>query len=390
MKASLLDIIRYSILFSCLFISLGQFFFWFNYLVLPFILFGFKLKNVNDIPTRNLFALYILLAILVLITGLLSIDVYYPFKRFLEIISCIIYCYTIYININRSNDYIPLFKGIFIASLVLSLFLLYFYGDFSTFSLRLEDVEFGPGKNDSAMHLFTGFFSAIVLRHITGKHNTLYFLLGTFIFLIIVMTQSMKVIFASLLLELLMLYFFLRKKKTIAMFLTVAMIGYFYSIRYAIIEFFETGFLRVIYSRMLTLIGLEKYAPIQNMQVTEGRENLVSAALDIFFDNPICGVGLENTRLIIGTYSHNTYVELAAGSGIFASFLFIVLTVLCFYYLWRTPKNSCRNYFLLYIIMVAIVFANSLKIYSAHDAIIFLILSPYIIRLYSKYRINEN
>lgn len=390
MKGTVFDVVRYSLLFSCLFISFGPFFFWFNYLVLPFFLFGFKLRIINDIPTKNLLKLYILLAIFVLITGLLGIELYYPLKRFIEIISCIIYCCVIYTNLSMTYDYIPLFKGIFIASLILSLFLLHSYGDFSTFSLRFEDIEFGPGKNDSAMHLFTGLFSVLVLKHVTGKYNTLYSIAGTLIFLVIVMTQSMKAIFAALPFELLLLYFIIRGKKVVAILMGTIISVYLYSIRYILVEFFETGFLKIVYSRMITLIGLGKYAPVQNMKVIEGREDLISTAVNIFLDNPICGIGLENTRLIMGTYSHNTYVELAAGAGILVPILFIGLIIICFYYLWRVPKSICQNYFLLYVFMIIVVFANSLKIYSVHDAIIFLILSPYILRLQSKYRTNEN
>lgn len=389
MKWSVVDTVRYSILFSCLFICIGQISFWFNYLILPFALFGFCPRRVNDVSTRNLFKIYILLAILVLATGLIGIGFYYPIKRFLEIVSCIIYSYTIYLNIQSSGNCIPLFKGLFIASLVLSVYLFCFYADVSTFSLRFENVEFGPGKNDSAMHLFAGLFSAIVLRNVERKCNMIYFVGGTFIFLLVVMSGSMKAVIAALPFEFLLVYFAFRNKKSTKIFIA-AMLLYLYSIRDVIIELFEIGFLRVIYSRIVTLIGLGQYAPIEDMKVTDVREDLISAVFNIFLDDPILGVGLENTRLIIGTYSHNTYVELAAGAGVFAPFIFAGLVGLCMYYLWCSPKNSCRIYFLLYVVMISVVFANSLKVYSAQEAIVFLILSPYIIRLYSKYKVNEN
>lgn len=383
-KKATIDKIRYSILFSCLFISIGQFFFWFSYLILPFILFGFRLKKKDDIPTWNLFNLYILLALLVLLTGLVGIGIVYPIKRFLEMVSCIICSYLIYINIQRSGNCIPLFQGIFIASIVLSAFLLYFHMDISSFSLVFEDVEIGPGKNNSAMHLFAGLFSAVCLRDAMKKNGLLFLFGGTVFFLLIVMTLSLKTIIAALPFEFLLLYHAFRDRKSNKIIITALLI-FLYSIRDVLGEFYETASMNLVFSRMLTLIGLEKYADIQALGFVDRREELMSNAIDIFMNSPICGIGLENTRLVMGTYSHNTYVELAAGAGIFAPFIFAVLVVLCLYYLWRIPKSSWHIYSYMYIMMIAIVFANSLKVYSVHEAIIFFILLPYIIRLHNKH-----
>lgn len=384
MKKDSLESIKYSVLFSSLFVCLNQYHFWFNCLVLPFIVFGIRIKYINDISVKNQFRLYSLLIVLVLITGLLGIGYIYPLKRLLEMLSCIIYCYVIYVNVSVTNNFVSLFKGLLIASLVLSVFLLYSYGDISTISLNFKEIEYGPGKNDSALHLFIGLFASFMLSKLTKKHLSRYFLIGSFFFVMIILTQSMKAILASFLFESILISSVIRNYKTISIFFISAILCCLYWVKDAIFDFLNTGFMRVVMSRILTLIGLEEYASIPNMHVTEGRENLIDQALDIFTSSPIWGVGLENTRLIMGTYSHNTYVELASGVGLGGPLLFIGLIFLCLFHLFSFHKSTCRNYFIFFIVILALFFANSLKIYSVQACIIFFVLSPFFLKLYCK------
>jgi len=72
----------------------------------------------------------------------------------------------------------------------------------------------------------------------------------------------------------------------------------------------------------------------------DDRQIRFSEALDIVKANPITGIGLNSYLYSVGTYSHNTFLDVAICSGIPGLILFILLTLLpIIYYLNYNQAN---------------------------------------------------
>ncbi|MDA7512462.1 hypothetical protein N8628_04260 [Verrucomicrobia bacterium] len=52
------------------------------------------------------------------------------------------------------------------------------------------------------------------------------------------------------------------------------------------------------------------------------RHKLITEGIDLFLENPIFGLGIENSRLYMHTYTHFDFLELVIGGGIFCGIIF--------------------------------------------------------------------
>ncbi|MDD4736889.1 MAG: O-antigen ligase family protein [Kiritimatiellae bacterium] len=69
------------------------------------------------------------------------------------------------------------------------------------------------------------------------------------------------------------------------------------------------------------------------------RYNLFIEGWDIFREYPWFGVGLENTRLIMGNFTHNDFLELLIGAGIFGPVPFYAIYLAILYHLIRLTRR---------------------------------------------------
>lgn len=58
---------------------------------------------------------------------------------------------------------------------------------------------------------------------------------------------------------------------------------------------------------------------------TRERKELVIQGLNLFYDHPVFGVGMNNFRLFFGKYAHNNYLELLVGVGLIGAIIFYSL-----------------------------------------------------------------
>ena len=56
----------------------------------------------------------------------------------------------------------------------------------------------------------------------------------------------------------------------------------------------------------------------------------------MFYNNPVFGIGLENSRLFLSTYTHNHFIELLASLGVFGFILFNLFLLPFFKFNFRT------------------------------------------------------
>lgn len=107
---------------------------------------------------------------------------------------------------------------------------------------------------------------------------------------------------------------------------TIGLLGLASGILIAVL-YYQTAVLEVASAKVLGVLGIEFL--VSELDDSEygvrgalNRQGLVVSVFNIFLDNPIIGVGIENTRLTLGTFSHFDFVELLAGGGLIAPFFF--------------------------------------------------------------------
>ena len=135
-------------------------------------------------------------------------------------------------------------------------------------------------------------------------------------------------------------------------------------------------------SRISVLFGGESTIDyIDTEQVKGFRSALISNGFDIFLENPFLGVGIENTRLIMGTYTHNTFVELLAGGGIL-TFVFFILAMKIVFLTILKIKDSHFRIIVLIVFSSIILIANAQRIYDDRILLFFISILVPLVHLY--------
>ena len=358
--------IRYSLFFVLLYCApITQFTFWAVILVFPFLFFGNPI-NSHNCSLNHLIRIYILLSFVTLITGLISPDLYRPVKDAFLMLGASFVSWCVFYKINNIRDLKTLNDGVILAALLFCVIVAMnkihegFTFDYS------DEGESWLGKNLLALNFYSGAVCS-TLNYFITKKTKYYGALGL-ITIFILLSTSLKIIVSTIFLVFLSFTMLNRWSKIyIALFLMI-----FIPITSNIfIEYFSSREWIIIQDRLLTLFGLGEYATTE-MGFIDRREDLLKAALNILYEHPF-GVGLENTRLYMGTYSHNTYIELVCGSFIllFLFLLFIgeILKTLIIYI-----KYSTINLFSFGIFFSILFVGSAMKIYDNSVAIFLLVL----------------
>lgn len=323
-------------------------------------------KNQNN----YLLSLFLFI-IIVLLTGIFSVDPQYPLKIALNIFSILLSSYFVSLRLKNKSELLLFFKAVFSATLIY-VFILYFVAfDGVTFNFG-ESETFG--KNSSSLIILVGLTSLLALSLMTNrsKSTTLFSL---FFFISIFFTGSIKVIIVSAVL--LFYYFFFKdgfKIKKILFALIILTLFLFVADWY--INFAglsnELSFLRII-SRLSVLFGGQsEIGYIDSDYMTGFRLYLIEEGLNLFYQNPWKGVGLENTRHFLGTYTHNNFVEILAGTGIIGFLIYTIGLYIIIKSVFKIPVFNIKAV-LLISVFCFILIANAQRIYDNRYLMIFLV-----------------
>lgn len=160
-------------------------------------------------------------------------------------------------------------------------------------------------------------------------------ILALLIFFIIVQTGSRKSALGSLLIVVLYVFYIVffgagaQMKRIYKIFMGLSILGLlvFVYIKYIDI-FLESA--ETLFFRMGDMEGSE-----------ENRGGIIKASLQVWEENPILGVGLDNNRYhnIFKLYAHNSYVEVLACCGIIGALLLYTLFWHMISFLWKSMKQ---------------------------------------------------
>lgn len=332
----------------------------------------YKVPNVKLAKNQKnyLFGLLLFL-IIILATGVFSIDPQYPVKNSLNVLSILVSSYFVCLRLQTRYDLVLFFKAVFAATLIYT-FLLYIFV-FDGVTMNFADSE-TFGKNTSSLIIFVGLISSL-LTSLLSKRNRILDVVNIFFYITIFLTGSVKIIIVS---SIILLFFFFFKEGIKIQRIIGATIGMilflFLAERYvqsAGLEK-EQSFLRIT-SRLTVLFGGEsEVSYIDADYMTARRSYLIKQGLDIFYKDPVFGIGIENTRHYLGTYTHNNFVEILAGTGIVGfsvyMYTFFIILVACF----KVPDNKIRLILLISFICI-IMISNAQRVYDNRYLMIFLV-----------------
>ena len=323
-------------------------------------------KNQN-----NYLLCLFLFIIIVLLTGVFSIDPQYPLKIALNILSILLSSYFVLLRLKNKSELLIFFKAVFSATLIYVIILYWVVFDGVTFNFG-ESETFG--KNSSSLIIFVGLVSLLTLSLLTRKSKTITFLSLLF-FISIFFTGSIKVVVVSALM--LVYYFFFKEGIKIKKILSasVTLILFLFAAEWYIKAAGlsdEQSFLRIT-SRLSVLFGGQsEIGYIDSDYMTGYRLYLINEGLNLFYQNPISGIGLENTRHFIGTYTHNNFVEILAGTGIFGFLIYIISLYIIIKSVFKIPVYNIKA-FLLFSLFCFILIANAQRIYDNRFLMVFLV-----------------
>ena len=112
------------------------------------------------------------------------------------------------------------------------------------------------------------------------------------------------------------------KIRNLTFYICFFLLLFYLTLDYLPIDDFFSNYDRIVYrfeKFIDTLSGVDSGAS------TSERKELVIQGLNLFYDHPVFGVGMNNFRLFFGKYAHNNYLELLVGVGLIGTIIFYSL-----------------------------------------------------------------
>ncbi|MGN4425597.1 O-antigen ligase family protein [Bacillus cereus group sp. MYBK30-1] len=131
------------------------------------------------------------------------------------------------------------------------------------------------------------------------------------------------------------------------------------------------------------------------------RENMIDVGLEWFKEHPILGYGIDNFRSLYGmevfgveaTYSHNNFVELLVGTGIFGAIFFYLTHFIVLKDLYKASKGNDNNSlcyaFIAIIVTYIFLSVGMIYYYDKHISIV-LVLGSIVYRLIKSDKYKNN
>ena len=312
---------------------------------------------------------YMIFAAMIIFTALFSqYGFIIPFTRFVSICLLAMAISLSFVELDSREKVVMMLDGVIAVIFLVSIYLFVFFFNGYVFVLDLDEENWG-NRNTAGNVLLLGFIISVIRSNISGK-KWIFWLLSSYFMLCLIFSTSMKNMVVSAILYFYYI-FYLRntipyKVKLLSFVLLIFSVS---SITFAFNEILSSSEeMQMVVDRLLILSGNSDSAT-HYYDFYGQREELMKQTITLFYNNPILGTGLENSRLLYGTYSHNTYIEILAGGGIILIIPFLFFLGEEFIYLIR--KDNYSSY-LLIIFLCIIYVSNANRIYDSPEHIFIL------------------
>lgn len=319
---------------------------------LPVLALWCLLKDYN-ILKNHFVRLYIALIIWILVTLITSVDINYSIKVLKPILGGLVTSIIMYsLSRNNGRNAYWLFMS-YIISFVASLYFLYNSGELLSIDVsktRLDVDDSGLNANDLAYYLFyITIVVTIIFWDVTDKIKIRVYLLyiilvitTLFVSIITASRQVLAIVLPFVAFSYLFRFVTRISVKKILFYIIPSAIFALFVYYYYMANYYEGSFLEL---RM----GID--------MEDESRVSLMKKGLEIGMNNPIFGVGIGNmANLTKGGFSHISYVELFATTGLIGAIIFIMMVVNSIRLNFKRYKKS-NNRIFLYLVWAFIAWA---------------------------------
>ena len=346
----------------------------------------------SDCKELNYYAyLYSFGTFFLIFTSILSGNYEYPF----DVLQHMVQISVLLLGLSRNIHNVHLFKTLeraMIASALIYIVLIFILFGFEFFSFQgngsFFDFDFESGEelkllaNPNAIGAFmlTGIFTIGVKVLYDNTRFDLFLILALLSMIIIeLFTFSTRSIFSMFLI---LIIISVKSFKMMGMLKRLFLSGLFLLTAFGIITYFGdilSPILELTKAKVLGYIGFDVQTNSEFVNHVanggaEGRKDLIKGAFDIFKSNPILGIGLENTRISLGTYSHFDFVELLASGGFFGPIPFYIGYLIFFISMMihsKIFKMSIVSPIIIFVSLISLGFAGGIyKLVSIHLIIV--------------------
>ncbi|WP_020558610.1 O-antigen ligase family protein [Thiofilum flexile] len=351
-------------LFSLHLLQFNQLSFWLFNIISPLLLLLIYKHNTLKADQLKIIVIFLTFLLWILLTGVLSQEPFNPLRKASEIFLCFLFLIGILLIISNNKKTVVFINGIIYSGILISLYII-LVGIRSSFEIDFSTTL--VSKNPSGMHLVISGMAIIFLSTVK-KINLQYYFFYLIIGFALILTLSLK----SIIIYFMMTFFlFIRSNKKIHVLIGSMILFIIFPILWPeyIFNFEESKNYYFVSNKFFAALGYDTNTFADNAVIV--RQRLQQGALELFRENPFFGIGLENTRIYLGTYSHNNWIELLAGGGVLALVLFILPIGYIFLAKHDTILASRKRFLLSILIVVAIlVFSQAQRIYDSKTFII--------------------
>jgi hypothetical protein len=107
------------------------------------------------------------------------------------------------------------------------------------------------------------------------------------------------------------------------------------------------------------------------------RVALIEGGLNLFYDNPFFGIGLNNVTYILGKYTHSNYVELLSNVGLIGTLFFYMMYLFTLRNIYYMPLIRIKKYF--YIMIFSLLVTDIVAVSYFRKPLLILLLYIYFV-----------
>jgi O-antigen ligase len=316
---------------------------------------------------------YFLFAIFAFSSIFWAVDFMLGFKYYTRLIIVTLDLIVLYTVFERYNLEQTILYGILLGGLYNILI------GFNIIHPSYEIFEFGRftgtlgNSNKLAKTMLLVIFSSLVLLSLSttkGWFKIYHYISIILSFYIIILTVSKKAMILAPLMILLSFSFKNLKIKNILIFALLLYVGVKLLFIYGDIAQLES----------LSALVEKRFVGMMNMidgsssgdASSKERAYLIYEGLNIFENNPVFGIGLNNARYFLGKYTHNNYLELLIGVGILGTMLFYTVYLFTIRNIYMMPQVAVKKYFYVMIFILLLLDIATVTYYT--KPILFLVL----------------
>lgn len=242
----------------------------------------------------------------------------------IETTICLSFVYAYY---SRFNNVDKILKGIALAGAVIAVYTIVFFGVDSLVQTAEAGNRLDPDfANMNSIGMVCAQAIVIALFYFLKSKQLIYVLEMSICIVVCALSGSRKALVMMVLGSILILYYKSQSKnivkrivKIVGITLTLSIVFYFL-LRTTLFS----GVMERMNGMINTFLGTgstESSAVVRTL--------MIKRALEVFFQNPIVGIGIGNSHLVNfrDTYFHNNYVELLACGGIFGVIIYYAVYI---------------------------------------------------------------